>query len=206
MASYGMLSAAGLDDHAGAKDGIIIDVRTRMEHGEKRLARSHAHVPLDELKPKDFMLRHGMDADADIYLLCRSGGRASQAAEKFVAEGYKNVHVVEGGLTACEECGLAVEGGAAGRASSAPAVKALIPLERQVRIVAGFLAAAGGGLAIWVHPLFAFIPLFVGAGMVFSGITDRCGIALMLTYAPWNKPAAGGACAMSSGNKGQSCQ
>lgn len=206
MADYGMLHAAGLEGRAAAKDGIIIDVRTHMEHGEKRLARAHAHVPLDELKPRDFMMRHGMDSDADVYLLCRSGGRASQAAEKFVAEGYKNVHVVEGGLTACEECGLAVEGAVAAGESSAPAVKALIPLERQVRIAAGLLAALGGVLALWVHPLFAFVSILVGAGMVFSGVTNRCGMALMLTYAPWNKPVAGTACAMSSGKKGQSCQ
>ncbi len=92
-----------------AHEAIILDVRTDMEHAEKRLAADHAHVPLDQLRPADFMMRHGMDKDSGVYILCRSGKRAVQAAEKFVAEGYRNVHVIEGGILACEEQGHALK-------------------------------------------------------------------------------------------------
>ena len=68
-------------------DGTIVDVRTPLEHGEKSLARAHDHVPLDILDPVNFMLRRGLDRDASLYLLCRSGGRAKTAAEKFIAAG-----------------------------------------------------------------------------------------------------------------------
>ncbi len=203
------------------RESIVLDVRTAMEHAEKRLTFNHAHIPLDELNPSDFMMRHGLDKDSGVYILCRSGKRAAQAAEKFVAEGFRNIHVIEGGIVACEDCGQRVEGHAANSANtgSAPAqTKAPLSLERQVRIAAGAIAATGALLGLMVNPLFGVIPLFVGGGLMFAGITDRCGMALVLTKAPWNKSAGAAMCAAKScavaagpgasgGAKiGQSCQ
>lgn len=197
-------------------ESIVLDVRTRMEHAEKHLTLGHAHMPLDELKPADFMMRHGMDKDSGVYILCRSGKRAAQAAEKFVADGYRNIHVIEGGIVACEDCGQKVEGHAA---TPAPVqTNGPLSLERQVRIAAGVLAATGALLGLMVNPLFSIIPLFVGGGLVFAGVTDRCGMALVLTKAPWNKMSGNATCAATScstsantdspaGAKvGQSCQ
>lgn len=175
-------------------ESIVLDVRTGMEHAEKRLASGHAHVPLDELKPTDFMMRHGLDKDSGVYILCRSGKRAAQAAEKFVAEGYRNVHVIEGGLIACENCGQKIQGHAA-NVNDMPAQKSgPLSLERQVRIAAGAIAATGALLGLIVNPLFGVVPLFVGCGLMFAGITDRCGMALVLTKAPWNKLSGNTAC------------
>lgn len=211
---------AAVDPNAG----IILDVRTKMEHAEKHLGFGHAHVPLDALQPEDFMLRHGLDKDAGVYILCRSGKRATQAAEKFAAAGYRNVKVIEGGIIACEDCGHEVKGtGAGATPGMAARPQGPLSLERQVRIAAGLFAATGAALGLFVNPVFTVIPLFVGAGLIFAGVTDRCGMALMLTKAPWNKGAAcattgGGSCAVSSafasgpasgpvGAKvGQSCQ
>jgi rhodanese-related sulfurtransferase len=191
--------------------GIVLDVRTTMEHNEKRLVAPHAHIPLDELKPDDFMMRHGLDKDSAVYIVCRSGKRAAQAADKFIASGYHNIHIVDGGLIACEDQGLAVHGHAA--SSSPPqttAQKAPLTLERQVRITAGLIAAAGAALALTLNSLFALIPLFVGCGLVFAGVTDRCGMALILTKAPWNRGVQSGARSCSapaaSAKTGQSCQ
>jgi rhodanese-related sulfurtransferase len=196
---------------------IILDVRTKMEHAEKRLTFGHAHIPLDELKPTDFMMRHGLDKDSGVYILCRSGKRATQAAEKFVAEGYRNIHVIEGGIIACEDCGQKVEGHAANTNTASAQAKGPISLERQVRIAAGTIAASGALLGLVVNPLFSIVPLFVGCGLIFAGVTDRCGMALVLTKAPWNK-VGGGTCATTScsdlakagspagAKAGQSCQ
>jgi rhodanese-related sulfurtransferase len=202
---------------------IILDVRSKMEHAEKRLTFGHAHMPLDELKPADFMMRHGLDKDSGVYILCRSGKRAAQAAEKFVAEGYRNIHVIDGGIIACEDCGQKIEGHAANTNTAPTQTKGPISLERQVRIAAGAIAASGALLGLLVNHLFSVIPLFVGGGLMFSGITDRCGMALILTKAPWNKMGGGTcgapACSTSSGGNcagttappaaakvGQSCQ
>ena len=192
MAGYQTIGARELDDN-GPGQGIIIDVRTKMEHDEKHLGRAHAHMPLDQLNPRDFMLRHGLDRDAHVYVLCRSGARAKQAADKFLADGFSNIHVVEGGIVACEECGVPVQGRATEAGLSAAVMKTAgaLPLERQVRIAAGLIAGLGALLGLAVHPVFTLIPLFVGGGLVFSGVTDRCGLALVLTRAPWNKSMAG---------------
>jgi hypothetical protein len=67
----------------------------------------------------------------------------------------------------------------------------VISLERQVRIAAGSLVLVGVLLAIFVHPYFIGLSAFVGAGLVFAGITDWCGMGLLLAKLPWNsrKPA-----------------
>jgi hypothetical protein len=63
----------------------------------------------------------------------------------------------------------------------------VISLERQVRIAAGALVLIGVLLSQWVHPLFVWLSAFVGAGLVFAGITDWCGMGLLLARAPWNQ-------------------
>lgn len=195
-------------------EGIILDVRTKMEHGEKRLVCDHVLQTLDELQPNDFMMRHGYDKDFGVYILCRSGKRAAQAAEQFIAEGYKNVHVIEGGILACEEEGHAVEGHTTNNTGNTSGNSPL-SLERQVRIAAGAIAAIGALLGLSVSSAFTIIPLLVGVGLVFAGVTDRCGMALVLTKAPWNK-ISGQTCGSTScaapsfksdeASKGQSCQ
>lgn len=82
---------------------------------------------------------------------------------------------VEGGTQACIEAGLSVVRG-----------KKAISLERQVRIAAGSLVLLGVGLS-FVHPYFIGLSAFIGAGLVFAGITDTCGMGMMLAKMPWNK-------------------
>lgn len=221
MQNYKEIEADRLIDIVGT-DALILDVRTLMEHEEKHIGFPHDHVELDQLEPQDFMLRRGLTKDDHIYILCGSGNRARRAAEKFAAAGYPNIHVIEGGLGACETAGHPVKGYGAG-AVKQTAGKTPVSLERQVRIVAGAMVFAGALLGMTVNPLFTLIALFVGAGLVFAGVTNRCGMALMLAKAPWNKSAPqsdvtscslsdskGGACAGSAvaetKPKGQSCE
>jgi hypothetical protein len=42
-------------------------------------------------------------------------------------------------------------------------------------------------LGWFVEPLFVFLSAFVGAGLVFAGVTDTCGLGLLLAKAPWNR-------------------
>ncbi len=185
MATYQTITAEQLKQ-LDLKDGIILDVRTTMEHGEKRLVCAHEHVPLDQLNPTEFMQRRGRDKAAAVYILCRSGGRARTAAEKFLAEGYSNVFVIEGGITACADCGHEVAGATA---VTVPQTGCGLSLERQVRIAAGGLVALGALLGLISSPVYTLIPLAVGGGLVYAGITDKCGLALLLTKAPWNRGA-----------------
>ncbi len=150
----------------------VIDVRTPVEFAEVHVPEARS-VPLDELKPGALQLRK----DQPVYLLCRSGGRASKAAEKFAQEGFAQPVVVEGGTLAWIEANLPVARGQA----------RVISLERQVRIVAGSLVFIGVVLGWFVHRGFFCLSAFVGAGLVFAGITDFCGMGLLLARMPWNK-------------------
>ena len=59
--------------------------------------------------------------------------------------------------------------------------------ERQVRIAAGSLVLLGVGMGWLVHPAWLGLSAFIGAGLVFAGITDTCGLGMILTRAPWNR-------------------
>ncbi len=45
----------------------------------------------------------------------------------------------------------------------------------------------GAVLAIAIHPYWAGLSAFVGAGLVFSGVTDTCMMGDMLAKMPWNQ-------------------
>ena len=63
-------------------------------------------------------------------------------------------------------------------------------LERQVRVAAGGLVLLGATLGWLVHPGFYALSAFVGAGLVIAGVTDWCGMGLLLARAPWNRRAS----------------
>lgn len=152
----------------------LVDVRTPAEHREIHAVGAHV-VPLDRLDPTAYLASRGTNG-ASVYLICKSGSRARQASEKFVAAGFANVVVVDGGTQAWEQAGLPVNRG-----------KKTISLDRQVRIAAGFLVFTGTLLGGLVHEGFLVIPGFVGAGLMFAGITDTCGMAMLLGRMPWNQ-------------------
>jgi rhodanese-related sulfurtransferase len=114
--------------------------------------------------------------DQPAYLLCRTGRRAAKAAEKFAAAGQDRGVVIDGGMQAWIAAGLPVDRGTA----------KVISLERQVRITAGALVLLGVLLGWLVHPGFFGLSGFVGAGLIFAGITDFCGMGLLLARMPWN--------------------
>ena len=131
------------------------------------------------------MAARGDAADEPLYVLCRTGGRSRMACERFITAGYRNVVNVEGGTMAWQQPGLDVLRG-----------KKAIALERQRRIVAGSLVLLGIALGAFAHPVFLGLSAFVGAALVFSGVTDTCGMAMILARMPWNQAGEqGAACA-----------
>ena len=153
----------------------LVDVRTPAEFAEVHVPQAR-NEPLDRFNPEGLAASGVIAADKPTYLLCRSGARATKAAEKMTKEGLDQAVVVEGGTLAWIEAGLPVDRGA---------VK-VISLERQVRIGAGSLVLLGLIFAWLVHPYFLALSAFVGVGLVFAGITDWCGMGLLLARLPWN--------------------
>lgn len=174
------ISPAGLASRQRERKNLdLVDVRTPVEFREVHVAFAR-NVPLDQLNPKEIWGQRKDSPDEPLYLICKSGGRGRQAAEKFKQAGFENVVNVEGGTTAAEQAGLPLVRGAK-----------VMSLERQVRIVAGSLILTGVVLGFTVHPYLFGLAGFVGAGLVFAGVTDTCGMGLLLARMPWNQCSAG---------------
>lgn len=157
-------------------DVALFDVRTPVEYAEVHVPQAIS-IPLDGLDPQSLVQAGKVRKHEPVYLLCRSGQRATKAAEKFEKAGFTQPVVVEGGMLAWIEANLEV---------ARSAVK-VISLERQVRIVAGSLVFIGVLLGWFVSHWFFILSGFVGAGLVFAGITDFCGMGLLLARMPWNR-------------------
>jgi rhodanese-related sulfurtransferase len=153
----------------------LLDVRTPVEFDEVHVPQARS-IPLDEINPRELAGSGQVRKDRPVYILCRSGQRAAKAAEKFANEGFAEPVVVEGGTLAWIESNLPVTRGKS----------KVISLERQVRIAAGSLVLIGVLLGWFVHRGFFGLSAFVGAGLVFAGITDFCGMGLLLAKLPWN--------------------
>ncbi len=159
----------------------VVDVRSPAEYEECHVSCAKL-APLDALDPRK-VLDALQPADAPIYLLCKSGKRAAQAAEKFRAAGIGNVCVVEGGTDACVSSGIHVLRG-----------KKSIPLDGQVRIGIGTFILLLWLFSRYVHPGFSYLLLAMAGALIWSGLTGFCGMAILLAKAPWNQRAGGNSC------------
>jgi rhodanese-related sulfurtransferase len=162
-------------DLPAAEKAYLVDVRTPMEFEEAHIAGAELH-PLHGLNPSHIKEKA---QGRPVHLICKTGNRARQAAEKLTAAGVEQVTVLDGGLEAWARAGLDLRRGKKG-----------ISLERQVRIGAGALVLAGAVGSVLVHPALVALSGFVGAGLIFAGITDWCGMGMLLARMPWNKQRA----------------
>ena len=172
-----VLKATELEELLRERPDIrLLDVRTPGEYETVHI-RGAYNVPLDTLGEHAEEIR--ATVDEPVVLICQSGSRARKAEEALRGAGMPNLHVLDGGVNGWVAAGKAVRRGAT-----------RISLERQVRIAAGALAAAGGLLALAVNPLFAALPAFIGSGLVFAGATDTCAMGMVLARLPYNRPAS----------------
>jgi rhodanese-related sulfurtransferase len=170
----------------------LIDVCTPVEYRDVHIGFARS-IPLETLDPAGVMRSRSTSSDEPLYVICRSGNRGRKACEKFLKAGFSNVVNVEGGMTACEEAGLPVVRG-----------KKALSLERQVRITVGSFVLLGAALGWLVHTAFFGLSAFMGAGLIYAGITDTCAMAAVLGRMPWNRcdqpEDAGSACLSSHAN------
>ncbi len=134
------------------------------------------NLPLDDLDPAGFLKDRNGNAGDPLYVICRSGARAVRACREFQKAGFENVVNVSGGTEAWAVADLPVVRG-----------RKAVSLERQVRIAAGSMVLGGVLLSAFAHPNWIWLSGFVGAGLVFAGITDTCGMGMLLAQMPWNR-------------------
>jgi rhodanese-related sulfurtransferase len=167
------------ESHATGDAIDLIDVRTPGEFREVHVPFAK-NVPLDRLEPSHIAASRGESVGQPVYVICLSGARGAKACEKLTAAGLNAVNI-EGGTLAWAAANLPVVRG-----------KKSISLERQVRIAAGSLVLLGCVLGYFVHPLGYALPAFIGAGLLFAGVTNTCGMGLLLAKMPWNQCGEGG--------------
>ncbi|HET7852543.1 MAG TPA: rhodanese family protein [Methyloceanibacter sp.] len=147
---------------------VLIDIRAPAEHARERIPGAR-NVPLGSSAR--------LDGKAPIVFHCRSGMRTSANAEALAASANCQAYILDGGLDAWKRAGLPV------------ALDRSQPIEiiRQVQIAAGSLVLLGMLLGFLVSPKFYLLSAFVGAGLLFAGLSGWCGMAKLLGLMPWNR-------------------
>jgi len=160
-----------------AEEPLVIDVRTVAEVGHEYLDGS-VNMPLHELSPSKVRtcVTEKNTGEGPIHLLCGTGKRAESAIEKLKGEVANPLLIIDGGIQALKQAGCSLNKGQ-GRVMS---------LERQVRVAAGSLVLAGVLLGTFLNSGFFALSAFVGAGLIFAGITDTCAMGMLLARMPWN--------------------
>jgi len=165
---------------ARGEDPILLDVRSPQEFETLR-ARGARLWPLDRFDARE--VREALeDAAAGIekpvYLICRSGARAEQAARQMVASGFPNAIVVEGGTEAWARSGLPA---ISGRRTLSP--------EQQLPVALGVLLVLKVVFGFAIHPVFFALVGGLGLGLIWAGATRPTALARLLQRMPWNRAA-----------------
>ncbi|MEU6732666.1 rhodanese-like domain-containing protein [Streptomyces physcomitrii] len=154
----------------------VIDVRTPGEYASGHLPGAH-NIPLDHLHSALPALKAAAARGA-LLMVCASGNRSTTACTELAAADIPAT-TLSGGTTA-----WAGEGHALHRAENASAVW---PMERQVRLAAGSLVILGLAAGTRWRPA-RWLSTAVGTGLIFSAVTDTCGMAAALAGLPHNQP------------------
>lgn len=150
----------------------LIDVREPAEYAGEHILGATL-VPLSTFNPEKVSQSHG----TRVVLYCQTSNRSAKAAQKLLGAGVENVFHLQGGLNAWKELGYKTE-----LNKNAP-----ISLQRQVQIVAGSLVFLGTVLSVFASPWFLILTGFVGVGLIFSGVTNTCTLAMLLAKLPYNQ-------------------
>ena len=152
------------------RGAILVDIREFDEHARSRIPAAR-HAPLSRLE----RLEIGTEAPAIIFH-CRSGNRTASNATRLAQCTDYDAFILDGGIDAWKSAGLPVI-----ENKGQP-----IEIMRQVQIAAGSLVFVGTALGALLHPGFYAVAAFVGAGLVFAGVSGSCMMARLLAFAPWN--------------------
>ncbi|HCM5829495.1 rhodanese family protein [Klebsiella pneumoniae] len=155
---------------------VLIDIRDRTEYSREHIPYARS-LPLTDITAGQRI--EGAEQQPVIFH-CLAGMRTVQNANTLSkAASPATVLLMAGGLNAWKRAGL-------------PTIedkKQPLPIMRQVQIVAGTLVLAGVVLGYTADSRLFLLSGFIGAGLLFAGISGRCGMAMFLLKMPWNRPA-----------------
>ncbi len=153
---------------------VLVDIRGTDEFTRESIPGAR-NLPLDQLGSEACP-----DGDCKVVFHCKSGMRTANAADQLSEWAQGESMILEGGIDAWRAGGFGTK----------LDKKAPLELNRQVQITAGSLIVLGVGLSLALHPYWIGLSAFVGAGLMFAGISGTCAMANMLMFMPWNKRTA----------------
>ena len=149
---------------------ILVDIREADERAREHVQGSH-HNALSRLSAIDSAKSKA------VVFHSRSGARTAANAGRLAQAAGCDAYLLQGGIEAWKKAGLPVT----------TDTRQPIEIMRQVQITAGGLVFLGVILGVWVAPAFLGLSAFVGAGLMFAGISGWCGMAKLLALMPWNR-------------------
>ncbi|MEU2494150.1 rhodanese-like domain-containing protein [Streptomyces sp. NPDC007883] len=173
-------TALGIDEVRNRLHALtVIDVRTPGEYAGGHLPGA-LNIPLNRIQQALPDIRHAT-ARGDVLIVCASGARSENAC-RILADHHVTTATLTGGTAA-----WAAGGNELRRESTS---RATWGMERQVRFTAGILVLFGLLLGLLVHPAFQLVSAGIAGGLVFSALTNTCGMAALLAKLPHNRPRA----------------
>ena len=170
------VDAATLKEWLEKGEAVLVDVREPAEHTSQS-------IPGSKLVPLSAFTKYkiGDITGKKLVVHCQAGKRGGMACERLLAEDAKlEVYNLEGGIMAWQSSGGAIN------QSGGPKV---LPLDRQVLLLAGSFVLTASLLGYFVSPKFFLLASFFGLGLIVAGWTGFCGGALILAKMPWNQNA-----------------
>ena len=164
--------------HPRIDDLTVIDVRSPGEYAGGHIPGAH-NIPLDRLQKALPELRAAAER-GELAVVCASGARSQTACDQLAAAGVPAITLAGGTNAWAQE----------GRPLDRPAgARTVWPMDRQVRLAAGSLVLAGVLVDLFV-PGVRWVSAAVGGGLVFSALTNTCGMAALLAKLPYNAKTA----------------
>ncbi|KEQ13149.1 rhodanese-like domain-containing protein [Endozoicomonas numazuensis] len=148
-------------------DILCLDIRSEQEHQQ-------SHIPGSCLVAQHNIVRLPVES---LLIYCQSGIRTERLQQDLQKLESQQIYLLEGGLDAWKAKGMETLGSQSSGLS----------LPRQVHLIAGLLILVFSLLTLTISPLFTTGQIIVGSGLTLAGLTGFCGMARLLSFAPWNR-------------------
>ena len=154
-------------------EAVLIDVREHAEYRSESIAGAISH-PLSTFDLE--ILNEILGVKKPIFQ-CRTGIRSADALNRWLADGNDGFHLA-GGIHNWIAEGM---GGRASRTGTS------IDVMRQTQMTAGLLILTLSVLSLLLNPIWSVGTTLVGMGLFHAGASGTCGLAMVISWLPWNR-------------------
>ena len=109
---YKAVSPAQLTQLINREDALVLDVGGQGDFDKGHIVGAR-HLPLSQLDPAHKLLSRAREGATPLVVVDRTGLQSAQAAKRLAKAGFRNVHVLDGGLAAWQQADLPLARGKA---------------------------------------------------------------------------------------------